>query len=99
MSIDATKSITAISGLISRDAITEQQKNQTAVIPAQNDTKVSANVNLSQNAVTLLRTTNNDIDVKKIEKIKQAIADGSLVIDSQKIAKELIEQILQNIEK
>lgn len=98
MSIDATKSITAISGLISRDVITEQQKNQTAVILSLNDTKVSANVDLSQNAVTLLRTSNNDIDVKKIEKIKQAIADGSLVIDSQKIAKELIEQMLQEIE-
>lgn len=98
MSIDATKSITAISGLISRDVITEQQKNQTAVISAPNDTKVSANVDLSQNAVTLLRTSNNDIDVKKIEKIKQAIADGSLVIDSQKITKELIEQMLQEIE-
>ncbi|AHN27183.1 flagellar biosynthesis anti-sigma factor FlgM [Gilliamella apicola] len=98
MSIDATKSITAISGLISRDVITEQQKNQTAVISSPNDTKVSANVDLSQNAVTLLRTSNNDIDVKKIEKIKQAIADGSLVIDSQKIAKELIEQMLQEIE-
>ena len=98
MSIDATKSITAISGLISRDVITEQQKNQTAVISSPNDTKVSANVDLSQNAVTLLRTSNNDIDVKKIEKIKQAIADGSLVIDSQKITKELIEQMLQEIE-
>ena len=98
MSIDATKSITAISGLISRNVITEQQKNQTAVILSPNDTKVSANVDLSQNAVTLLRTSNNDIDVKKIEKIKQAIADGSLVIDSQKIAKELIEQMLQEIE-
>ncbi|MCX8650899.1 flagellar biosynthesis anti-sigma factor FlgM [Gilliamella sp. B2776] len=98
MSIDATKSITAISGLMSRDVISEQQKNQTAVIPAQNDTKVSANVNLSQNSVTLLRTIDNDINVKKVDKIKQAIADGSLVIDSRKIAKELIQQMLQNIE-
>lgn len=99
MSIDAAKSVTTISGLVGREAITEQQKNQTAVIPTKNYTNVSANVNLSQNVMTQLHATDNDIDVKKIARIKQTITNGTLVIDSQKITKELIQQVLQHIEK
>ncbi|OCG31053.1 flagellar biosynthesis anti-sigma factor FlgM [Gilliamella sp. Choc4-2] len=98
MSIDATKSVINISGLLSRDVINEQQKKQTVSVQAKNNINVSNNVSLTQNTTTLLHSTGKDIDVEKIESIKQAITNGTLVIDTQKIADELIKQMLQNIE-
>ncbi|OCG16228.1 flagellar biosynthesis anti-sigma factor FlgM [Gilliamella sp. App6-5] len=97
MSIDATKSVTTISGLLNRDVVNEQQKNQIASVPTKNSTNASTTVSITQNSMNLLHSTDKDIDIEKIEKIKQSITDGTLVIDTHKIADKLIKQLLQNI--
>ncbi|MWP62176.1 MULTISPECIES: flagellar biosynthesis anti-sigma factor FlgM [Gilliamella] len=97
MSIDATKSVTSISGLLNRDVVNEQQKNQTASVPTQNSTNASTTVSITQNSMNLLHSTDKDIDIEKIDKIKQAITNGTLVIDTHKIADKLINQLLQHI--
>ena len=96
MSIDPTKSIIAISRLLNRDAINERQKSQTTSISRKNNSSVGTNVSLSQDTMQLLQSTENDIDIEKIEQIKQAITNGKLVIDLHKIADELIEQMIQD---
>ena len=96
MSIDPTKSIIAISRLLNRDAINERQKSQTTSMSRKNNSSVGTNVSLSQGTMQLLQSTENDIDIEKIEQIKQAITNGKLVIDHHKISDELIEQMIQD---
>lgn len=94
MSIDATKMVTAVSGVLNR--INEQNKKTNASV--QNSSNLTLNVKLSQNTIALLHSTENDIDTSKIEKIKQAITEGKLVINPNKIADEIIKQTFENIE-
>ncbi|OCG33312.1 MULTISPECIES: flagellar biosynthesis anti-sigma factor FlgM [unclassified Gilliamella] len=96
MTIDATKSVTAITGLVSRDVINEQQNTHNASVQTKNSTNISTNVSINQNSIHLLHSTNKDIDVEKIEKIKQSISNGTLVIDTHKIADKLIKQLLED---
>lgn len=98
MSIEATKSVTTIASLSNRNVISEQKKQASSAL-AKNNTNIGSNVSLSQKTMTLLQSSENDINLEKITQIKQAISDGKLVINSHKIADELINQILQNIEK
>ncbi|MCX8581857.1 flagellar biosynthesis anti-sigma factor FlgM [Gilliamella sp. B3482] len=94
MSIDATKMVTTVSGVLNR--INEQNKKTNASM--QNSNNLTLNVKLSQNTIALLHSTENDIDISKIEKIKQAITEGKLVINLNKIADEIIKQTFENIE-
>lgn len=94
MSIDATKMVTTVSGVLNR--INEQNKKTNASM--QNSNNLTLNVKLSQNTIALLYSTENDIDISKIEKIKQAITEGKLVINPNKIADEIIKQTFENIE-
>lgn len=94
MSIDATKMVTAVSGVLNR--INEQNKKTNASV--QNSSNLTLNVKLSQNTIAMLHSTENDIDISKIEKIKQAITEGKLVINPNKIADKIIKQTFENIE-
>ena len=55
-------------------------------------------VKLNQNTIAMLHSTENDIDINKIEKIKQAITEGKLAINPHKIADEIIKQTFENID-
>lgn len=94
MSIDATKMVTTVSGVLNR--INEQNKKTNASV--QNSSNLTLNVKLSQNTIAMLHSTENDIDISKIEKIKQAITEDKLVINPNKIADEIIKQTFENIE-
>lgn len=98
MSIEATKSVTTIAGLLNRDVINEQQKSPRSSQQTENSLTSSANVTLSKNTLSLLQSTHNDIDMEKVDNIKQAITEGKLVINTTKIADELIKQMIENIE-
>lgn len=97
MSIDPTKSVITISRLLNPDLISEKQKKEPTSMSAKNNSNVATNVSLSQETMELLRSSNNDVDIEKIEQIKQAIANGKLTIDPYKIADELIEQLIQDM--
>ncbi|MWP48999.1 MULTISPECIES: flagellar biosynthesis anti-sigma factor FlgM [unclassified Gilliamella] len=97
MSIDATKSVTTISGLLKRGVVNEQHKSETVSVQAKNSANVSTKVSITQHSMDLLHSTDQDIDIEKIEKIKQAITNGTLAIDTHKIADKLIKQLLQRV--
>ncbi|OCG17192.1 flagellar biosynthesis anti-sigma factor FlgM [Gilliamella sp. wkB292] len=97
MSIDATKLVTTISGLLSREVINEQQKNPKASVPEKHHSTTCADLRLSQHVMAQLQCSENDIDIEKIKTIKQAISNGSLVINPSKIADALIQQTIEDI--
>lgn len=97
MSIEATKLVTTISGVLSRDVSVEQHKNKNASVQTKDNASQSTNVSLSKNTMTLLQSTQSDIDMEKVNNIKQAITNGSLVINPDKIADELIKQTIADM--
>ncbi|OCG05299.1 flagellar biosynthesis anti-sigma factor FlgM [Gilliamella sp. wkB112] len=97
MSIDASKSVTTISKLLNPKTISEQHKRQPATVTTKNSATSGTNVSLSQQTLTLLQTTEHDVNLDKVTQIKQAIAEGKLVVNSHKIADELIKQIQQDL--
>ena len=98
MSIDATKKVTTVSGLPNRNLINKQNKKAKVSALQSSSLTFNSNVKLNQNTIAMLHSTENDIDINKIEKIKQAITEGKLVINPHKIADEIIKQTFENID-
>lgn len=98
MSIDATKKVTTVSGLPNRNLINKQNKRARVSAQQSSSLTFNSNVKLNQNTIAMLHSTENDIDINKIEKIKQAITEGKLVINPHKIADEIIKQTFENID-
>ncbi|MDD9341380.1 flagellar biosynthesis anti-sigma factor FlgM [Providencia heimbachae] len=85
MAIEQTSAISALTQVTNRDP-------QDATAPMR-DKKVSANEAIKESAFApselqkkLLQPQATDIDSAKVEKIKQAIKDGTLKMDAEKIA-------------
>lgn len=98
MSIEATKKVTTVSGLPNRNLINKQNKKAKVSALQSSSLTFNSNVKLNQNTIAMLHSTENDIDINKIEKIKQAITEGKLVINPHKIADEIIKQTFENID-
>lgn len=94
MSVDPTKSISSLSHPLNRDLINLPQGNTPAPTPT-TVTKEKSQVNLSPSKSLLLNSHDNDIDLQKVEQIKQQIRDGQFVINEDKIADSLIQQSLE----
>ncbi|WP_369311744.1 flagellar biosynthesis anti-sigma factor FlgM [Providencia rettgeri] len=85
MAIEQTPAISALTQVTTRDP-------QDAAAPMR-DKKVSADVSVKESTFVpselqkkLLQPQASDIDIAKVEKIKQAIKDGTLTMDTEKIA-------------
>ena len=85
MAIEQTSAISALTQVTNRDP-------QDATTPIR-DKKVSVNEVVRESAFSpselqkkLLQPQASDIDVAKVEKIKQAIKDGTLKMDAGKVA-------------
>jgi len=98
MSIEATKKVTTVSGLPNRNLINKQNKKAKISALQSSSLTFNSNVKLNQNTIAMLHSTENDIDINKIEKIKQAITEGKLAINPHKIADEIIKQTFENID-
>ncbi|MCV9880394.1 flagellar biosynthesis anti-sigma factor FlgM [Brenneria izbisi] len=88
MSIDRTQPLKPVSQVQQRESgeIAKPQRKQTEA-----QAEVSATqVKLSDAQAKLMQPGTNDIDMKRVETLKQAIRDGSLKIDVEKIADGLI---------
>lgn len=94
MSVNQTKAISKIASPLNRDLINSQQNKQ-KLLNTPNNRFASANVTLSENAAQLLSPSQNSINEEKIENIKQALREGKLVVDVNKIANALINQVFQ----
>ncbi|PXY94364.1 flagellar biosynthesis anti-sigma factor FlgM [Frischella perrara] len=93
MSIDSTKSVSTIAATLNCDLINAQQKQPTAQVKSKPCIEPSTNVSLNQ-TVSLLSST-NDINMEKVNKIKHAIETGSLLVNTDKIADELIRHTME----
>jgi flagellar biosynthesis anti-sigma factor FlgM len=98
MSIEATKKVTTVSGVPNRNLINKQNKKAKISTLQSSSLTFNSNVKLNQNTIAMLHSTENDIDINKIEKIKQAITEGKLVINPHKIADEIIKQTFEHID-
>lgn len=88
MSIERTQPLKPVSQVQSRDAseATKQKRVQTL---AQSEV-AGTQVKLSDAQARLMQPGTQDIDMNRVETLKQAIRDGSLQIDAGKIADTLI---------
>lgn len=91
MSIESSRPVQSLAPLQNIDGNTVQaQKNKTAASAGNQDNQ--STVSLSDTLDHLQKQDSQDIDVAKVERIKDAIRDGSLTMDSGKIADALINQ-------
>lgn len=91
MSIENGRPVQSLALLQNIDGNTVQaQKNKTAASADNQENK--STVSLSDTLDQLQKQDGQDIDVAKVERIKDAIRDGSLTMDSGKIADALISQ-------
>ncbi|EMH9439600.1 anti-sigma-28 factor FlgM [Proteus mirabilis] len=58
-----------------------------------------ASVKLSEAQKKLVQPSNQDINVEKVARLKAAIADGTLTMDSSKIAEALFREAAESITK
>ncbi|ACX87647.1 anti-sigma-28 factor FlgM [Pectobacterium parmentieri] len=90
MSIDRTQSLKPVSQIQQRESgdIAKTKRKQ-----AETQSEVSATqVKLSDAQAKLMQPGTQDIDMARVETLKQAIRDGSLKIDAGKIADALLKE-------
>lgn len=90
MSIERTQSLKPVSQVQQRESgdITKTKRKQ-----AEAQSEVSATqVKLSDAQAKLMQPGTQDIDMSRVETLKQAIRDGSLKIDAGKIADALLKE-------
>ncbi|GKW14514.1 anti-sigma-28 factor FlgM [Pectobacterium actinidiae] len=90
MSIDRTQSLKPISQVQQRESgdVAKTKRKQ-----AEAQSEVSATqVKLSDAQAKLMQPGTQDIDMNRVETLKQAIRDGSLKIDAGKIADALLKE-------
>ncbi|WCG81888.1 flagellar biosynthesis anti-sigma factor FlgM [Pectobacterium sp. A5351] len=90
MSIDRTQSLKPVSQVQQRESsdIAKTKRKQ-----AEAQSEVSATqVKLSDAQAKLMQPGTQDIDMNRVETLKQAIRDGSLNIDAGKIADALLKE-------
>ncbi|UUE56231.1 flagellar biosynthesis anti-sigma factor FlgM [Pectobacterium aroidearum] len=90
MSIDRTQSLKPVSQVQQRESgdIAKTKRKQAEV-----QSEVSATqVKLSDAQAKLMQPGTQDIDMNRVETLKQAIRDGSLKIDAGKIADALLKE-------
>ncbi len=91
MSIERTSPLTPTSPVSNRDSqeVSTSRGVKSEVPDAAN---VSTNVTLSDAQSQLMQPGNGDIDMGRVEALKQAIRNGELRMDTGKIADALIKQ-------
>ncbi|QQG29990.1 anti-sigma-28 factor FlgM [Pectobacterium carotovorum] len=90
MSIDRTQSLKPVSQVQQRESgdVAKTKRKQ-----AETQSEVSATqVKLSDAQAKLMQPGTQDIDMNRVETLKQAIRDGSLKIDAGKIADALLKE-------
>ncbi|MEC5318470.1 flagellar biosynthesis anti-sigma factor FlgM [Brenneria populi subsp. brevivirga] len=88
MSIERTQPLKPLSQVQPREPGDIAKRKQ-----AEAQTEVSATqVNLSDAQAKLMQPGTSDIDMDRVETLKQAIRDGSLTIDVERIADALIKE-------
>lgn len=89
--IDQMRSVTA-----TQQDMSLRQKNESTALPAQETDKESATqVKLSKVTQQVKTDTSRDVDMERVNSIKAQISAGQLVIDTDKIAQCLMNEIFE----
>ncbi len=100
MSIERTNPLIPITAISQRNLNNEGA--QEARKTGNTQTKAMAgdtSVKLSEAQKKLVQPSNQDINVEKVARLKAAIADGTLTMDSSKIAEALFREAAESITK
>ncbi|SFQ97477.1 MULTISPECIES: flagellar biosynthesis anti-sigma factor FlgM [unclassified Enterobacter] len=90
MSIDRTSPLKPVSTVQPRESNNDVQTQKTRLEKA--PTANSTNVTISGAQAKLIQPGNSDINVERVEALKEAIRNGELKMDTGKIADALIQE-------
>ncbi|MDC9580696.1 flagellar biosynthesis anti-sigma factor FlgM [Xenorhabdus sp. PR6a] len=96
MSIERTQPLLAMAALQQRNANEGAQGTRRTVAVAEKS--ADTQVKLSEAQKKLVQPSSQDINIQKVQQLKEAIAKGTLTMDSGKIADALFREALENRE-
>ncbi|CDH03120.1 flagellar biosynthesis anti-sigma factor FlgM [Xenorhabdus bovienii] len=96
MSIECTQPLLAIAAMQQRNANEGAQGTRRTVAVAEKS--ADTQVKLSEAQKKLVQPSSQDINIQKVQQLKEAIAKGTLTMDSGKIADALFREVLENME-
>ncbi|WP_192458724.1 flagellar biosynthesis anti-sigma factor FlgM [Musicola keenii] len=97
MSIDSTRPVSGVKSIQNKDSgLLQSTKGKSSSVTDNNETE-QTQVSLSEAQSRLMQPSSQDIDLEKVESIKQAIKDGKLQIDVGKIADALLNEAQSDI--
>ncbi|MEQ1964833.1 flagellar biosynthesis anti-sigma factor FlgM [Xenorhabdus khoisanae] len=96
MSIERTQPLLAMAALQQRNANEGAQITRRTVAVAEKS--ADTQVKLSEAQKKLVQPSSQDINIQKVQQLKEAIAKGTLTMDSGKIADALLREALENME-
>ncbi|MCC8367845.1 MULTISPECIES: flagellar biosynthesis anti-sigma factor FlgM [Xenorhabdus] len=94
MSIERTQPLLAIAALQQRNSNEGVHSTRRTVAVAEKS--ADTQVKLSEAQKKLVQPSSQDINIQKVQQLKEAIAKGTLTMDSGKIADALIREALEN---
>ncbi|OAT36743.1 flagellar biosynthesis anti-sigma factor FlgM [Proteus myxofaciens] len=97
MSIERTNPLPPINAVSQRNLNEGTQGTRKAGSTGQKTSTGDISVKLSEAQKKLVQPGNKDIDVEKVIRLKEAIANGTLTMDSSKIADALFREAAESI--
>ncbi|MEQ4922428.1 flagellar biosynthesis anti-sigma factor FlgM [Proteus hauseri] len=99
MSIERTNPLLPINAVSQRNLNEGAQGTRKSGTSEQKATTGDTSVKLSEAQKKLVQPGNKDINVEKVARLKEAIANGTLTMDSGKIADALFREAAESITK
>ncbi|OAT46169.1 flagellin biosynthesis negative regulator [Proteus hauseri ATCC 700826] len=99
MSIERTNPLLPINAVSQRNLNEGAQGTRKSGTTEQKQTAGDTSVKLSEAQKKLVQPGNKDINVEKVARLKEAIANGTLTMDSGKIADALFREAAESITK
>lgn len=99
MSIERTNPLIPINAISQRNLNEATQGARKSETPEQKTASGDTSVKLSEAQKRLVQPSNNDINVEKVARLKEAIANGTLTMDSSKIADALFREAAESLTK
>ncbi|WP_304163559.1 flagellar biosynthesis anti-sigma factor FlgM [Lonsdalea britannica] len=94
MSIDSTRPVSGVKSIQNTEAdLLHTTKSKSTSSGSAAGTTSQTQVSLSETQSSLMQPSSQDIDMEKVDTLKQAIKDGKLEVDVGKIADALLSEV------
>ncbi|WJV60954.1 flagellar biosynthesis anti-sigma factor FlgM [Pectobacteriaceae bacterium CE70] len=97
MSIDSTRPVSGVNSIQSKETDHLQTSKSKSSTTSTSVESSQTQVSLSEAQSRLMQPSSQDIDMEKVENLKQAIKDGKLEVNVGKIADALINEAQSDI--